>query len=559
MKFKIFAMLALAGALLASCNDEFATEQKNDDLSTNGKEFLSQSEAERTFSEVLSKAIYAEPRLRKFLKNEALLKNDNDYNIFYPLSKNKIVIGDKSFIDVLQAYCDNHEDLANIEKAAPLLNIFIPDLSLFDENLSVEKLDVEDGEVPVFNAGKFYWKGEVVDSICEATKNAYPVFHTFVVNESPRRKIKNAITRTAGLPIEYGFADEAFDPRNNSLQEGTTRGRTEYEIYEKEALNELLDPNNNYVRKGTFPGETLTAFSKVGAGNGVLRSMMYYNLNKIEDINQDSKTPDYNVRDVIYRMKIDPYLYYLISSYKEQITGKEEFQSPYLKDQYFQKGGDMPAFDYVLTQLWTQGNFNFKKNTVTGENTQLMTIAIRPQDLFSVTLRGKFKHKTWGHRAQYWFWINATELGSKWFYPHQKGIDARFPVWSPFAESYKRTIFVSVAGSSITVSKEVSVSSTIMKKDGGSASTGVKLPLGQDNKGDFSINLTSTWVNQHTYNTMTKVSVQVSDKDISTGDNAVNFFGNSPILSVSDDKVYLDTERFGCFDMCIVPVKKKLQ
>lgn len=74
----------------------------------------------------------------------------------------------------------------------------------------------------------------------------------------------------------------------------------------------------------------------------------------------------------------------------------------------------------------------------------------------------------------------------------------------------------------------------------------------------MALNLSSTWESQNTETITTKVVLEVSDQDVSTGNNVVNFFGSSHILSVTNDKVYLATERFGCFDMCIIPIKKQL-
>ena len=542
-----------------SCsNEELTPELNTGKLSDAGKIVLTQQEAEKTFSEILSKASYAEPALRGFLKNQALQRKDNDHNIFYPLSKNEIVTGNKTFIEVLESYTGYKEQLTDIESAAPLLNIFIPDLTLLDESLSIDNFDIDDSDTPIFNAGKLYWNGIVVDSLTEETSNMLPMFHTFVVNESPRRIIKKTITRSAGATIEYDFADEAYNPQN--ISEISTRGRKVEKTVEPEVLSELLNPENNYVKKNEFPSSTLNVFNKIGAGNGVLRPMIYYSLNKIEDINSGNLSLNYNVRDVIYRMKIDPSFYSYISKHEES-----SFQSPYLKPnyQYSYKGNkNRPTFDQIIKQLWSEGNYVFKINVATGDYSQLITFIISPQELFSATLRGEFKHKTAFHRRQYKWWVISGELGSKWIYPHKlKGnVDARFSAWNPMTESYKRTIFVSTAGSTTTVRREETVSNTYMKKDTGSSSSGFKIsfPITTGAKGESNINLTKTWEDQYTDNKTSKVTIEVTDNDKFLGNNSFSFFGNSPILSVKDNKVYLDTERYGCFDMCIIPVDQKL-
>ncbi len=552
--FNLFLLSFLLIQAYSCTKESLMPELTADNFSKNEKVTLSQQDAERKFSEILSKATFKEPALRAFLKNQALQKKDNDYNVFYPLTKNEIVTEDKTFFEVLRQYTNDEESLSDIERAAPLLNIFIPDLTLFDRSLSVDKLDVKDGDIPIFNRGRFYWNGVVIDSISEENAHALPIFHTFVVNESRRRIIKRGTTRSSGVAIEYDFADEAYNPKHTKIQTRFSGVTT----YEKESLSELLDPNKNYVPTSEFPTATLNVFNKIGAGNGVLRPMMYYNLNKIEDLNSDNASIDYNVSDVIYRMKIDPYIYSYISKIKEG-----SFQSPFVYDHfYYYKGNkNEPSFEEIVKHLWSEGNFVFKINVVTGDYAQLITIAIPPQDLFSVTLKKWFKHKTWFSRREYKWWIVSSDLGSKWIYPHKMGIDARLSPWNPKTESYKRTIFVSSAGSNTTLKKEVQVSNTVLKEKGGSVSTGSKasFPIGVGATGEANINLTYSWENQNTDSYTSKVSIEVTDNDISLGNNSFNFFGSSPILKVNNNKVYLDTQRYGCFDMCIIPVNKNLQ
>ena len=172
---------------------------------------LTKEQAITQFSEILSKATYNEPSLRAFLKDQALMMKDNDHNVFYPLTKNEIVSENKTFYQVLEKYAGNKHVLKNIEKSFPLLNIFIPDLTLLDKSISVENLDPKEKNIPIFSTGKLYLNGVVIDSITEENQDALPVFHTFVVNESHRRIIKNE-TRSSNNSIKYGFANDLYDP-----------------------------------------------------------------------------------------------------------------------------------------------------------------------------------------------------------------------------------------------------------------------------------------------------------------------------------------------------------
>lgn len=50
---------------------------------------------------------------------------DNDYDIFYPLVKNKIVYDNQSLRDILLSYCKDENELVQIEQSLPLLNILV--------------------------------------------------------------------------------------------------------------------------------------------------------------------------------------------------------------------------------------------------------------------------------------------------------------------------------------------------------------------------------------------------------------------------------------------------
>ena len=89
------------------------------------------ADAQLKFAKLLSQAASSNVEVRSFLKKEALAQFDNDYDIFYPMIKDKKVFGDQSFRDVLLSYCKEANELSEIEQSLPLLNIMIPDLSLF--------------------------------------------------------------------------------------------------------------------------------------------------------------------------------------------------------------------------------------------------------------------------------------------------------------------------------------------------------------------------------------------------------------------------------------------
>ena len=112
-------MVALAITLCACQNDGLLNENLQHSESITKKNQLTKEEAELEFSKTLSKACYAEPQLRSFLKDVALEENDNDHNIFYPLAKDRIVKEGKTFEEILKEYAKNSDNISAIENAAP--------------------------------------------------------------------------------------------------------------------------------------------------------------------------------------------------------------------------------------------------------------------------------------------------------------------------------------------------------------------------------------------------------------------------------------------------------
>lgn len=91
------------------------------------------------FSILLSKAVYSEPSLRNFIKDEALKRKDYDFDVFYPLIKNEVIDGERTFQEILEEY-DTSNILPLVEMEHPLLTIFVPDWSwVNDDCFSVEK------------------------------------------------------------------------------------------------------------------------------------------------------------------------------------------------------------------------------------------------------------------------------------------------------------------------------------------------------------------------------------------------------------------------------------
>ena len=157
------------------------------------------ADAQLKFAKLLSQAASSNVEVRSFLKKEALAQFDNDYDIFYPMIKDKKVFGDQSFRDVLLSYCKEANELSEIEQSLPLLNIMIPDLSLFWD-FNAATWDTSDKEVAVLcrddKNNTLYENGENIGNM---TNGDIPGFPCLVVKNNERMKITSVNTRSEKL------------------------------------------------------------------------------------------------------------------------------------------------------------------------------------------------------------------------------------------------------------------------------------------------------------------------------------------------------------------------
>jgi hypothetical protein len=94
------------------------------------------------FCKALSLAMAESKALRDFIKEEALDKFDNDYDILYYRSKDKIVTSDLTFREILLPFFENDYELDIIESEFPLLTILVTELPM--DIFSAEKWDTNE-------------------------------------------------------------------------------------------------------------------------------------------------------------------------------------------------------------------------------------------------------------------------------------------------------------------------------------------------------------------------------------------------------------------------------
>ena len=309
------------------------------------------------FSEILSKAVVENFELRNFLKTEALKTMDNDYDIFYPYSKNVIVTEGKSLRDILAEYAANEKELTDIEDALPLLTIYVPELpSGFDADTWDAKNEIPCVANPIIknDSVNFYYDGEIVLSI---KPNEIPGWPTLVVknNERIRLKDRNVTTtllRSSSYDDAYEFIDEAFNGKSASLRSGTVT---------PDQISPLL----------------IDAYNEMGLSNIYWqRDYIYYGLAR-QSGTTGAGYLNGRFSEKIIGIKFTPEAYMRMA---------DQPGDPFLTDRL--ENTQLNSRIGIGDLLWTEGRFEFKidaiVNSLSGVSNPSKILNVSPKDLFDV-------------------------------------------------------------------------------------------------------------------------------------------------------------------------------
>jgi hypothetical protein len=483
MKIKFLAFL-LISILIYSCSDNLSeiTDYNNADsnlITSLQTEKTKKESAKKKFASLLSKAVCNDIEIRSFIKNEAIKQFDKDYDVFYPIVKNKVVKNGKTFREMLLSYCDKKEELEQIEDCIPLLNIYVPDLSLF-EDINVYNWDVKD-EVPVAFSNED--EGSILflngDSIMKLEKDEIPGFHLLLIKENERVASQEITTRSTNAAMAgYEFVNQVFDGTLSDEKLIKTRS-TDLTILEDDYLsNDRLDP---VVLRGWEEMKT----------NPVLqRDYIYYGMT----LNQKEGLLKTSIDEYLYRFQIDPAAYFKIADQKG--TG-DKIDDPMIKDESTSQKKSELSNEEVIRRLWTEGNFEIKFRVYTGVknstalNPSEFVFNVEPKELFDIKIQMSKRHKTAFRHSQYTYRINPKDLGRKWYYPREHGYNSRFDKWDISQQSLEKFIYVYEIDESETLKTTETVVSTFAQNfksslDGstnvGSKDSGgnIKIGLGYD-------------------------------------------------------------------------------
>lgn len=411
---KLFLILGIIGIfLLSSCSNEEELNMSTNNSSSLTKSILNRYEGMARFSEILSKATYEKKEVRDFLKSQALEKFDNGYNIFYPIIKDKKVDNVNSFKDILISYAEDKEELENIEKVVPLLNIHLPEITA----LKVRDIDTKDEEIPVLYSNNLYLNGVIVDSL---GVDEIPAFALFVVEESGSVQKKQNTLKSSNTSLsinsEYEFIDPTFSPAY--VQQGLLKtSGTEIlsEKYQKEG----------WVPKGDIDPELLDVYRNSLSNLRATRSMMYYGMSTP---NQTPGSMRSDVKDCIFRFKIARDAFERLES-----IATDGGKNPFFNGSTSNKKTTLSR-EEVLRRLLTGRSFCFMfriEGVINGQTviSEGMKVYVSPEKLFNLYINEERKHPTAFRHTKYTYTINKNSLKEKWFYPMDYGHDTRLNEW----------------------------------------------------------------------------------------------------------------------------------
>ncbi len=272
---KIVLSAILLSSIIACKKDHLSSESNQQQTEQNLLD--SKSVYKQEFSKAFAKALASNPELRAFIKNEALKKFDQDYDILYQMVKDE-VIGDKKFKDIIAEQYEKKENLNELDRLYPTLTIFVPKLPM--DSFSAEKWDTKTeipqvaytlnttANVPIVNE-----KGE--EYILEA--KYIPSFPVVVIKENEVVKVSSG-------------AGNSIKASNGNKEKGSDKHLLKGSLYTFEFLDEAFNGLNKKNQKSSpklrastinassIDSKIKTAYDTYKNTDGWQRDLIYYDI-----------------------------------------------------------------------------------------------------------------------------------------------------------------------------------------------------------------------------------------------------------------------------------------
>ncbi len=235
---KILLSAILLSSIIACKKDNLSSESNQQQIEQNLLD--AKSVYKQEFSKAFAKALASNSELRAFIKNEALKKFDQDYDILYQMVKDEM-IGNKKFKDIIAEQYEKKENLNELDRLYPTLTIFVPTLPM--NSFSAEKWNTQTEipevaytlnttpNIPIVNE-----KGE--EYILEARYT--PSFPVVVIKENEVVKVNSGKT---------SLSRASASNKNNAI--GTEKQLLKSSLYTFEFLDEAFNGLNNKNQKSS--------------------------------------------------------------------------------------------------------------------------------------------------------------------------------------------------------------------------------------------------------------------------------------------------------------------
>ena len=216
----------------------------------------------REFGKVLATVLFEEVGVRKLIREEALKKFNNDFEVLYQMVKDQPLSGGGTLHETLLEHSGNESLLKEIERELPLLTILVPELP--QNSFSAETWDVET-QLPV--VGLRIWSEQGVPILVGNGEDFYlpfdltPGFPVVVVKDNERvttTDIADEFTfKAPNSNFYFRFTDGNFNNLEGTITDNNPLARGSVSMHQKiiNARN-IMDPIDGWQRDHVYYGLT---------------------------------------------------------------------------------------------------------------------------------------------------------------------------------------------------------------------------------------------------------------------------------------------------------------
>ena len=506
MIFILFTFL-----LLSSCANSIDVDsiQYGDKIINTDSVLSKESEKElmRSFSCILSKAVYNSKDLREFIKTEASKQFDlNNEFLYYP-NRERMINGKETLREILVSY-SSEGIIKEVERRLPLLNCLIPDLPMV--GVSPSDLNVDNKELPVVVGGDEDGTDLYVDGkkLAHLNPDEVPGVNVIVVNLNRRLKAVPGTKACDNWVYEFKYPN--FDNKNQKITRATL------------GFDHSVMPSYLYKKAiAAFDA----GFNKDDNSNNQIayqRDNIYYG---ITPSNQQGAL-NRSVTEYLSYMMVDKSAYFKISDQNANLSNDD----PMIKNSSTSEKKHALTDDELYSRLWKDGNYTFVFDVASSNSATVtkLPVNISPRDLWDFNIDLSRKHSTLFRHSVYTYTIKPEDFTSKKYYFNPD--DVTFGKWNIAEEGLTRYISIyEEDDKGVSESKEFESDFTKIKESQFNGELKLSLGIGKDTKLDGGASETTK--NSTTTTIKHKYTIQRNEADDMLGENIPIYFYDPIVIS----------------------------